>query len=235
VVYFSCIRRPWLGLEDERAASSFRDRENVGNVRFTLLHSFLDNSITNFTVSRSGITYTSIREGIYGDAFPLFLQWYPTTETVYLPDDGEITYTSREELGEANAKLLIKGGHENELVLLTANESLRGGDIIRIINETTNRNIKVKIVSPEEYVRYHTENDEGKKAEWFWRTRLTWFEGIKKGDAKVSNPLMKELLGREPKTGSQQIRKFLEENPNYTWHQNYADKAQYLATLPKKH
>lgn len=190
--------------------------------------------MTNCLPYSSGLTYTSIREGIYGDAFPLFLQWYPTTETVYIPHDGEITYTSREELGEANAKLLIKGGHENELVLLTANESLRGSDIVKIINETTNRNVKVELVSPEEYVRYHVKNDEGRKSEWFWRSRLTWFDGIAKGDAKVSNPLMRELLGREPKPASQQIREFLEENPNYTWHQNYVDKAQYAATLPKK-
>ncbi|OKL62529.1 hypothetical protein UA08_02411 [Talaromyces atroroseus] len=189
---------------------------------------------TERMLKESGITYTSIREGIYGDAFPLFLQWYPSTETIYIPDDGEITYTSRVELGEANARLLIKGGHENEIVLLTANEPLRAADIIKIINETTNRNVKLTIVSPEEYVRYHTENDIGKKAEGFWRSRLTWFDGIAKGDAKVSNPLMRELLGREPKTGSQQIREFLGENPNYTWHQNYADKAQYRATLPQK-
>lgn len=151
-----------------------------------------------------------------------------------MPEDGLITYTSREELGEANAKILLKGGHENEIVLLTANEPLRGADIIKIINETTNRNVKLKFVSPEEYVRYHTENDIGKKPESFWRSRLSWFEGIAKGDANVSNPLMKELLGREPKTGSQVIREFLEENPDYTWHQNYIDQAQYKATLPKK-
>lgn len=186
------------------------------------------------TIFRSGVTYTSIREGIYGDAFPLFLQWYPSTETVILPEDGIITYTSREELGEANAKLLLKGGHENEIVLLTANEPLRGADIIKIINETTNRNVKLRFVSPEEYVKYHTENDIGRKPESFWRSRLSWFEGIAKGDANLSNPLMRELLGREPKSGSQVIREFLEEYPDYTWHQNYVNQAQYEATLPKK-
>lgn len=184
---------------------------------------------------RSGVTYTSIREGIYADAFPLFLQWYPSTETVVLASDGVITYTSREELGEANAKLMLKGGYENEIVLLTANEPLTGADIVKIINETTGRNVKIKTTDdPEEYVKYHTENDIGKKPESFWRQRVTWFDGIAKGDADLSNPLMAEVLGREPKTGSQLIRQYLTENPNYTWHQNYIDKAQYEATLPKK-
>ncbi|CRG91168.1 Quinone oxidoreductase 2 [Talaromyces islandicus] len=189
---------------------------------------------TEKMLKESGITYTSIREGLYTDAFPLFLQWYPSTETIYIPQDAQITYTSRDELGEANAKLLLKGGHENEIVLLTANEPLSAGDIVRIINETTNRNVKVKIVSSEEYVRYHTANDEGKKTEWFWNKRLSWFEGIAKGDALLSNPLMREVLGREPKKASAMIREVLQENPNYTWHQNYVDKEQYRATLPRK-
>uniref|UniRef100_A0A093VYE3 Quinone oxidoreductase 2 n=1 Tax=Talaromyces marneffei PM1 TaxID=1077442 RepID=A0A093VYE3_TALMA len=189
---------------------------------------------TETMLKESGVTYTSIREGIYTDAFPLFLQWYPNTETVILAEDGVITYTAREELGEANAKLLLKGGHENEIVLLTANEPLRGADIIRIINETTSRNVTLQLVSPEEYVRYQTENDIGKKLESFWTSRLSWFQGIAKGDANLSNPLMRELLGREPKTGSQLIRELLQENRDYTWHQNYVDKGQYEASLPKK-
>jgi hypothetical protein len=119
-------------------------------------------------------------------------------------------------------------------VLLTANEPLSAVDIIQAINETTNRNVKLEIISPAEYVRYNTENDEGKKAEGFWKLRLSWFDGIAKGDAQVSNPLMKELLGREPKTGSFIIREILKENPNYTWHQNYVDQEQYRATLPRK-
>lgn len=117
---------------------------------------------------------------------------------------------------------------------MTANEPLSAVDIVQIINETTNRNVKLETVSPEEYVRYHTENDEGKKAEGFWKSRLSWYDGITKGDAQVANSLMRELLGREPKTGSFIIREILKENPNYTWHQNYVDKEQYQATLPRK-
>ncbi|EED18767.1 NmrA-like family protein, putative [Talaromyces stipitatus ATCC 10500] len=190
---------------------------------------------TEKMLKEAGITYTSIREGIYADAFPLFLQWYPTIETIILPSDGVITYTSRDELGEANAKLLLKGGHENEIILLTANEPLTGGEIIKIINETTGRNVKLQLVSPEEYIKYHTENDIGKKPESFWQQRISWFEGIAKGDADLKNPLMREVLGREPKTGSQLIRELLTENRDYTWHQNYIDKAQYEATLKKEH
>jgi uncharacterized protein YbjT (DUF2867 family) len=185
------------------------------------------------TSIRSGLTYTSIREGIYVNAFPLFLNWYPSTETIYIPGphDVKVAFTSREELGEANAKLLLKGGYENEIVLLTANETVSFTDVVNLINETTGRNVKLKIVSPEGYVRLSVENDQGGKPVSFWQTRLSWFEGMQKGDGAATHPLMKELLGREPRTASQMIRALLEENPDYTWHQNYVDRERYRETL----
>lgn len=167
----------------------------------------------------SGITYTSIREGLYAEIFPIFLQWYPHTETVYVPN-GQITLTSMEELAEATAKLLIQGGHENEIVLLCADEPLGPAEIVKIINETTNRDVKVVIFPSEDYATdYSTYHRKEKKSEpeEFWHQIQNWCEGIAKGDLKLSNPLMKEVLGREPLTTSQSIRKILQKNPNYTY------------------
>lgn len=66
--------------------------------------------------TRSGVTYTNIRMGVYADAFPCFLNWYPSTEKLYLPSDGKTAYASRQELGEATANLMVKGGQENKTV-----------------------------------------------------------------------------------------------------------------------
>lgn len=48
------------------------------------------------------------------------MDWYPTTDIVYLPSDGPVAFTLRDELGEATARLMILGGHDREIVLLTA-------------------------------------------------------------------------------------------------------------------
>ncbi|BDD55512.1 hypothetical protein MAP00_001021 [Monascus purpureus] len=130
--------------------------------------------------------------------------------------------TSRKELGEANAKLMIRGGYENQLVLLTAGEAITLSELVNVINETTGRHVKVEKISPEEYVRSKSANDPGKKSAWFFQTRLSWFEGITRGDASTTDPLMADLLGREPTTAREAVCAFLKENPNYTWHQNYA-------------
>lgn len=167
--------------------------------------------------NRSGVTYTSIREGLYAEIFPIFLQWYPDTETVYASETTSMTFTSRAELGEANGKLLIQGGHENEIILLTANEALHTADLVKIINQTTNRQVELILTTPEKYVEVRKAGDDSTKPDSYWQQILNWLDGFAKGDTEMSHPLMGELLGREPKPGSQAIRELLKDNPNATW------------------
>lgn len=117
---------------------------------------------------------------------------------------------------------MIRGGFENQIVLLTAQEPITFAEIVEVINETTGRNVKLELVSPEDYVRLAAANDIGGKPEAFFRKLLTWYEGISKGDGGRTDPLMKELLGREPTGARQFMRGLLAQERDYTWHQNYA-------------
>jgi uncharacterized protein YbjT (DUF2867 family) len=183
----------------------------------------IDNLVANPN-SSADINFTSIREGIYTDAFPVFMGWYPSTEKVYLTSDGPIAFTLRAELGEATARLMVRGGHDKEIVLLTAQETVSFADIIDVINETTGRQVKMELVSPEEFVRIKSAEDIGGKPEAFFQKLVTWYHAIEKGDAGVTDPLMADLLGREPTLARDAIRAFLTENRNYEWHQNYANR-----------
>ncbi|RMJ26981.1 nmrA-like family [Aspergillus sp. HF37] len=178
--------------------------------------------MTEDMLRESGITYTSIREGVYADAFPVFLGWYPQSETVYLPSDGPVAYTPRAELGEATARLMIRGGFEKQIVLLTAQENITFAEMVEAINEATGRDVRLELVPPEDYVRLAAGNDIGGKPEAFFRTLLSWYEGISKGDGGTTDPLMAELLGREPTGPRQFLRGVLAQERDYTWHQNYA-------------
>ncbi|GMF80208.1 unnamed protein product [Aspergillus oryzae] len=156
-------------------------------------------------------------------AFPVLLNWYPDSTTVPLPADGPMALTLRSELGEATARLMIAGGHENEIVLLTAEDTIRPSEIVDIINQTTGREVKFERVSPEGYIRIYGENDRGGKPKAFFQQTLTWYEGIEKGELATTHSLMRELLGREPTKPRDAIQGLLLENPNYTWHQNYVN------------
>ncbi|KAJ5177607.1 uncharacterized protein N7500_000306 [Penicillium coprophilum] len=180
--------------------------------------------MTEEMMKEAGINFTSIREGLYTDAFPVFMGWYPSTSTVYLPSDGPIAFTLRSELGEANARLMIRGGYDRETVLLTAQQTITFSEIVDLINETTGRNVQFELVSPEEFVRLKKAGDEGGKGEGFFQALLSWYEGISKGETCTIDPLMADLLGRQPVPPREAIRAFLTENRDYEWHQNYVNR-----------
>ncbi|KAJ5355910.1 hypothetical protein N7517_010519 [Penicillium concentricum] len=181
--------------------------------------------MTEEMMKETGINFTSIREGLYTDAFPIFMGWYPSTSTVYLPSDGPIAFTLRSELGEANARLMIRGGYDRETVLLTAQQTVTFSEIVDLINETTGRNVQFELVSPEEFVRLKTASDEGGKGEGFFQALLSWYEGISKGETCTIDPLMADLLDRQPVPPREAIQAFLRENRDYEWHQNYVNRS----------
>ncbi|KAF2838185.1 putative NmrA-like family protein [Patellaria atrata CBS 101060] len=181
---------------------------------------------TEKLLKESKLTWTSVREAIYADAFPVFMNWYPTdpNQVLYLPSDPAVALADREELGEATAKLMLKGGFENQIVLLSGPNAFRYSDVVKVINETTGRNVKLEIVPKKEYVRKCAENDEGGKNEAFFKAWAGMFDCMDKGDAATVSPTLSEVLERPAKDGLQVIKELLKKDRNFTWHQNYVNR-----------
>ena len=179
---------------------------------------------TEAMLRTSGLRFTSVREGPYAEAFPLFLDWYPGTEVVQLPGNGPMAFASRPELGEGTAMLMLSGTLDSqEVVLLSGPRALTLSEVTKIVAEETGRPLRMEIVEGgEEYVRRKAEGDVGQKSELFFRTRLSWYEGIAKGDGATVSGTLKEVLGREPRDPAEVIRGLLRESKGeYVWHQNY--------------
>jgi uncharacterized protein YbjT (DUF2867 family) len=177
-------------------------------------------------VSRSGLEYTIIREGAYTDTFPFFLNWFPDTTKITLPNDGEVAWVSRDELGEATAKLLADTGkffekYRNDTVLLTGQERLDLRGVTKVMSETLGKKIGFEIVPFEQYKKALVE---GGKPEWLAPLWGSSFDGLAKGEGETVDPLMEELLGRKPIGAKEWIKKTLTENPRYTWHQQGSGK-----------
>ena len=168
----------------------------------------------------SGIKYTSIREGFYSEAFPLFIDWAPSSKTIRLPNDGPMACASRAELAEATAELMLRNEIEfkNNIALLTGPKAYTLTEVARMINEFTGRNLDIRRVSREEYVT-ETVKSSG-KPERFVKSRISWFDGVAVGDGKTIDPLIAQLIGRVPKDMRQVMKELLEANPDYEWHQN---------------
>lgn len=172
--------------------------------------------------SSSGITYTSIREGIYADSFPIFLNYYPSTQTIYLPADGPVAYASRSDLAEATANLMLKGGHEKEIVLLSGPRTHTLKELAAAVNKATGKNMQIQTVSPEAYVETMVKSDKGSKPASFFEKRATWYEGMAGGDGATVSNTLRELLGREPQDGLDRVKELLRNDPQYASHSGYA-------------
>lgn len=180
-------------------------------------------------LSRSSLVYTSVRMGVYADAFPLFLDWFPTTQTIYVPHNtGRVAYTSRDELGEATAHLILRPSTDfaRKIILLTGPEAATLRDLVDVINRVTRRNVRYEEIALDRWVDKMVEEDEGSKGRAFFEKRLSWHEGIAKGDGETVDPLMGELLGRQPKRGTEVVEQLLKKDGDYIWHQNYASKSE---------
>ena len=217
----------------------------VGHVYYTSLawgghssESQMDIQIAHYSteemLAESGISYTAIREGIYADSFPLFMNWYPGDTRIYLPNDGPIAFAARAELAEATAKLMMMEPGEiskllepdvsypPNIVLLTGPRTYTLSELAEAVSQATGTSLAVEKIPIEDYVKVSVELDKGEsrgsKPDWFFRKRVSWYEGLAKGDGKTVDPLMEKLLGRTPLDGKEAVKEILRKNPGYRGH-----------------
>ncbi|KAK1043929.1 hypothetical protein LTR74_018376 [Friedmanniomyces endolithicus] len=184
----------------------------------------------------SGLNYISLRAGVYSDAFPLFLNWYPSAQSVLLPNlkppvtHALVAWTSRDELGEGIAAILAKGleAHpsispqtDRNIVVLTGPRADPPIALVNALNNARGTHIPVEFLEPRDWIEACAKDDEGGKGTACFETRLVWMQGVCNGDAKLIDPALETLLDRRPETGPEMVEKLVRADPVYTWHQNH--------------
>lgn len=181
--------------------------------------------------------FVSLRAGLYTDAFPLILNWYPSSRSVLFPvltppvSTSKVAFTTRDELAEGIATLLAKGlsafpaikpQTENNIIPLTAGSTVSLTDIVDAINKGRGTSIPIEYLSPEDWITASATDDVGGKGRAWFEARLVWVQGVVDGDAELVDPALEILLGRKPETGVRAVKRLLTEGSQYTWHQNHA-------------
>lgn len=186
---------------------------------------------TENLLKESGVDFVSLRAGVYSDAFPLFLNWYPESKEVLFPkvepsvEESRIAFTSRDELGEGIATLLAGGGvepkGEKRIVLLTASETNSLVDLVDAVDSE----LPVRYLDPRDWIEESAKDDIGGKGKAWFEARLVFTEGVCNGDAAATDPALEKLLGRKPETGIQAVRRLIQEAGarGYRWHQNHVN------------
>ncbi|KAK0937216.1 hypothetical protein LTR48_000764 [Friedmanniomyces endolithicus] len=191
---------------------------------------------TEEMLKSSGLDFITLRAGSYSEAFPLFLNWYPSSTTILLPNlmpsvaQGKAAWTSRDELGEGIAALLAKGlaaypsiipQTDRNIILLTGPVAEPPSALVEAINRGRGTDIRIEFLEPEAWVQAQAKHDEGGKGVAWFRSRLVWLQGLAEGDCEVVDSALEVLLGRRPATGPQAVERLVRAEAGYTWHQNY--------------
>lgn len=163
---------------------------------------------TEAYLKESGLAFTIIREGIYSESYPLYLGFFDPSSSateIAIPDDGNggIAWASRDELGEATAKLLVQAAtntsfqYQNKTVLLTGPEAVPLSAVASILSRLLDRTITVNYVEVGEYAT--SSKVLSKLGPEFAKLWATTYEALRQGECAIVDPLLGLVLGRRPK------------------------------------
>jgi uncharacterized protein YbjT (DUF2867 family) len=143
---------------------------------------------TEKALKASGVPYTILKNGVYAEAWPLYLG---ESGVAVVPADGPVSWVSRADLAEGTARLLLGGGHEGETLCLTGPEALDLRATARLQGRAA------RVVPLEEYVARLTASG---KSEDFARQWATTYFAVARGEFGKVDPLLGTLLGRPRRT-----------------------------------
>lgn len=171
----------------------------------------------------SKITYTSVREGIYSESFPIYTAWFDPAnpaDEIAIPHDGNgpgVSWVKRDDLGEATARLILSYMEDpqrfqylNKKVLLSGQREISLAETVEILGRAVGKPLKIREISVDEYVKLpqigdkHTYHGIDLSREW-----ATAWQAIKNGETAVVAPDIREVLGREPESYETTIKKLV--------------------------
>jgi len=187
----------------------------VKHVYYTSL-AFADDSVatvmqahlqTEAYLKASGLVYTIIREGLYTESYHLYAGYFDAKETkeVVVPGDGGVTFVTIDELGEATAKIVAAGeGYENKKLLLSGAKPHTIKDLAALLSTILGREIPVKYVSEEEYVKTFEPKVGEVAKKW-----ATTYRALERGETAVVDSSLPTILGRPLISVEQKLREIL--------------------------
>lgn len=160
---------------------------------------------TEAYLKASGVPYTIIREAVYMESWPLFAGFYAKgARELVVAGDGGVAWADRLDLAEGTAKVLAGDAFENETITFTGPKAHTLRETLAVVSSVVGHPIELKVVSEEEYARYHA--DKGAVIK-FWVSTYPWLET---GAVAVVDPLLEQLLGRPLKRFEDRLKELLQ-------------------------
>lgn len=163
-----------------------------------------DHAATEAMLERSGLPWTSLRNGFYLHSIDWLLGPWRQDGVVRVPVDGPVSWTSRDDAAEAAARIIDSGGAHDGPVTLTAPDAPTFEDVAAIATEVAGRPVGFEIVGDEAWVAGQVAAG---RPERMARFTLGMYHAARDGFFAGTDPLLTELLGRAPRA----VREELEE------------------------
>lgn len=159
---------------------------------------------TEAILADSGVAWTALRYGFFGSLDQLLGPWQQTG-IIAKPADGPTPWTDRADLAEAAAVILAGDQSFDGPVTLTA-PAVTLDDFATNLSELTGRTIERIVVEDEQWVAEQIANG---APEFVARLTLTMFQATRSGYFAARSPLLAELLGREPRSATEQVKEHI--------------------------
>ncbi|OEV05612.1 NAD(P)H-binding protein [Streptomyces oceani] len=156
---------------------------------------------TEAILGDSGVAWTALRNGAYGQLDQVLGPWR-RTGVIAQPEDGPVPYTDRADVAEATAVILAGDRSFDGPLTLTAPTAVTFDDLARIASDLTGRAIKHVVTDDEQWV---ADRVTAGVPERMARLMLTWYQAARAGYFAEADPVLAELLGREPRTAADRL------------------------------
>lgn len=161
-----------------------------------------DHAATEQLLADSGIAWTALRNGFYAHSLSRLLGPWQQTGTITAPADGPVSWTDRDDAAEAAAVILAGDRAFDGPVTLTARQAVTFDDVAALASEKTGRDIERITLDDEEWIAAKVVAG---TPEAMARMTLTTFQAAREGRFTGVDPLLTDLLGREPRSVADQL------------------------------
>lgn len=153
---------------------------------------------TEKAIKESGLPYTFLRNTLYADILPLFFGEHVIDNGIYLPaGEGSTAFTTREDMADAAAGVLVGNGHEGQSYLIANNEKYTLNDAANYLSEVSGK--EVVNVNPDLTSYQNTMESAGVPAEYIGLF-AGFSQAIEQGEFEETGNKLQELIGRKPTT-----------------------------------
>lgn len=159
-----------------------------------------DHAATEQLLAESGLPWTALRNGFYLHTLAWLLGPWRDTGVMAVPVDGPVSWTARDDSAAAAAAILLSETPYDGPVTMTAPTAPTFTELAAMASRLAARSIRFELVGADDWLASQVAAG---THEFMARFSLSIFEAAAAGYFAGTDPLLTELLGREPQSAAE--------------------------------